>query len=271
MVTKKVSRESGRSYFAWTSELEEQLIDCIVDMAAKTSIKNGAFKVLKAKFQAYQLCKSQSGWGWDDVLKCPFVDETVFNNFVKTYSSCAGLNGKPYPQWDRLLKVFGKGSGTGEGAVAANEDPSSMQESDFEATLTGLDSNTPLDEEGMANFMDAVINEVVDMPTPNGVRNEQPNNSGNANSGSANSENAAANGGDNSVGARQRRPAARRIELESSVSILTNEISEIRPAIQLAIDGMVNRLLGEDDDSAHMRHNIWLIWKICLDSLATKL
>ncbi|CAN1178655.1 hypothetical protein LINPERPRIM_LOCUS37054 [Linum perenne] len=97
----------------------------------------------------------------------------------------------------------------------------------------------------MASFMDKVINEVVDMPTPTGERNEQPANSGN---------NAA--GGDNSVGARQRRPAARRIELENSVSVLTNEISEIRPAIQQAIDGMVNRLLGEDDDSTMMRQNI---------------
>ncbi|CAN1215916.1 hypothetical protein LINPERPRIM_LOCUS435 [Linum perenne] len=49
--------------------------------------------------------------------------------------------------------------------------------------------------------------------------------------------------------------ADRRIELENSVSVLTNEISEIRPAIQQAIDGMVNRLL-EDDDSTMMRQNI---------------
>ncbi|CAN1340243.1 hypothetical protein LINPERPRIM_LOCUS38775 [Linum perenne] len=155
------------------------------------------------------------------------------------------MNGKPFPQWDRLLQVFGKGRATGEGSMAANEDAPPMTTKDFQTTMSGLDSSNPLDEEDIDNIFAKVINEVVDMPTPTGVRAEQPANSGNV-----------AAAGENSIGARQRRPAARRIQLETSVSVLTNEISEIRPAIQQAIDGMVNRLLGEDDDTTQMRLDI---------------
>ncbi|CAN1186918.1 hypothetical protein LINPERPRIM_LOCUS10046 [Linum perenne] len=40
-------------------------------------------KLLKQNFQAYQQCRGQSGWGWDDVAKCPLVDAQVFDNFAK--------------------------------------------------------------------------------------------------------------------------------------------------------------------------------------------
>ncbi|CAN1331313.1 hypothetical protein LINPERPRIM_LOCUS35283 [Linum perenne] len=172
---------------------------------------------------------------------------------LKIHSNCNGLNGKPFPQWDMLLRVFGKGCATGEGARAANEGARAANEeappapeSECGAIVTRLDNNTPLDQEAMASFMDKVINKVVDMTTPTGDRNEQP----------SNSRNNVVVGGDNFVGARQRTPAARRIELEILESVMTNEISEIRPAIQQAIDGMVNRLLEEDDDSTMMCYNI---------------
>ncbi|CAN1178657.1 hypothetical protein LINPERPRIM_LOCUS37053 [Linum perenne] len=45
MVKKAASAQSGRSYFAWTDQLEEQLIDSLVDLAANNGIENGSFKV----------------------------------------------------------------------------------------------------------------------------------------------------------------------------------------------------------------------------------
>ena len=81
------------------------------------------------------------------------------------------------------------------------------------------------------------------MPTSNGVRNEQPEISAT---------------GDNSGNGRSRRPTARRILLESSITDLTSEISEIRPAIDRAIDVMVNRMLGEDENHTNMRHQIMI-------------
>ncbi|CAN1823207.1 hypothetical protein LINPERHAP1_LOCUS30278 [Linum perenne] len=100
--------------------------------------------------------------------------------------------------------------------------------------MTGLDNSNPLDEEAMKKLFAKVINKVVDMPTPTRVRAEQPANSGNV-----------VAVGENSIGAFQRRPSARCIQLETSVSVLTNEISNVRPRIQQAINGMVKRIPGK--------------------------
>ncbi|CAN1186919.1 hypothetical protein LINPERPRIM_LOCUS10046 [Linum perenne] len=40
---------------------------------------------------------------------------------VKNHPNCNGLNGKPFPQYENLLKVFGRSRATGKGAVAATE------------------------------------------------------------------------------------------------------------------------------------------------------
>ncbi|CAN1132828.1 hypothetical protein LINPERPRIM_LOCUS30301 [Linum perenne] len=46
------------------------------------------------------------------------------------------------------------------------------------------------------------------------------------------------------------------VQLEFSVSDLTVEITQIRPAIEQAVDIMVNRLLGNDEDSNNKRQQI---------------
>ncbi|CAN0845750.1 hypothetical protein LINGRAHAP2_LOCUS4192 [Linum grandiflorum] len=261
---------SARGYFAWNSSLENFLIECLVELAVQNHVKNGVFKggaykelenmmevkapgcevkayphiksrlkVLKTKFQAYQQCRNQSGWGWDNVQNCPVVDADVFGSYVQVNPNCRGLNGKPFPQYESLLMVFGNGKGraTGEGAVGANENAPPISESGF-----NMDASS-ITEEGMTRNLQNVINETFGMPTPNEVRNEQPENS----SSGANSENR-----------RARRPATRRILMESSANDLASEILEIRPAIDRAIDAMVNRLLGEDENRNNMRHQIMI-------------
>ncbi|CAN1239435.1 hypothetical protein LINGRAPRIM_LOCUS2358 [Linum grandiflorum] len=104
-MTKRKKDEGGRGYYSWSAVLENYLIESMVELAKGNHIGNGSFKggafkeletlmelkspecevlanphikskikLIKAKFHAYQLCKSQSGWGWDDVKKYPVVD-----------------------------------------------------------------------------------------------------------------------------------------------------------------------------------------------------
>ncbi|CAN1761512.1 hypothetical protein LINPERHAP1_LOCUS7928 [Linum perenne] len=270
MVTsKKRKNDGGRGYFPWNLTLENHLIDCMTELAANNGVVDGIFKggaykelermmevrangcgvkayphikskmkLLKQNFQAYQQCRGQSGWGWDDVAKCPLVDAQVFDNFAKNHPNCNGLNGKPFPQYENLLKVFGRSRATGKGAVAANEDVSPPSEAGF----NDVDTDS-LNAEGMAHLLNNVINETVDMPTPPTANTAQPANS-------------ASDAGATSGDGRSRRPTARRIQLENSVSDLTAEITQIRPAIEKAVDSMVNNLIGNDEESNNKRLRI---------------
>ena len=94
MSKKRSRKEAGRAYFAWNPTLENHLIQSMVELANDNHIQNGSFKggafkeleklmeqkspgcgilaypniksklkIIKQRFQAYQLCKSQSGRG----------------------------------------------------------------------------------------------------------------------------------------------------------------------------------------------------------------
>ncbi|CAN0881482.1 hypothetical protein LINGRAHAP2_LOCUS14264 [Linum grandiflorum] len=117
-----------------------------------------------------------------------------------------------------------------------------------------MDASSITDKDMTRNLQN-VINETFGMPTPNEVRNEQPEKS----SSGANSENR-----------RARRPATRRILMESSTNDLASDILEIRPAIDRAVDAMVNRLLGEDENRNNMRHQIMIDLESLPDSPATR-
>ncbi|CAN1272350.1 hypothetical protein LINPERPRIM_LOCUS14514 [Linum perenne] len=42
-------------------------------------------KTLKKQFLAVQLLKSESGYGWNDELKCLDIDDDIYDDFVKVY------------------------------------------------------------------------------------------------------------------------------------------------------------------------------------------
>ncbi|CAN1788354.1 hypothetical protein LINPERHAP1_LOCUS18018 [Linum perenne] len=42
-------------------------------------------KTLKKQYVAVQLLKSQSGYGWNDEMKCPDIEDGIYNDFVKVY------------------------------------------------------------------------------------------------------------------------------------------------------------------------------------------
>ncbi|CAN1787433.1 hypothetical protein LINPERHAP1_LOCUS17651 [Linum perenne] len=66
--------------------MEERVFGCGV--LAYPHMKS-RLKILKSKFVAYQLCKGQSGWGWDDVAKFPIADKEIFDIFVKVWIYCS--------------------------------------------------------------------------------------------------------------------------------------------------------------------------------------
>ncbi|CAN1777631.1 hypothetical protein LINPERHAP1_LOCUS14134 [Linum perenne] len=157
---------------------------------------------------------------------------------MQNHPNCNGLNGKPFPQYENLQKVFGRSRATGKRAVAANEDVSPPSEAGF----NDVDTDS-LNAEGVAHLMNNVINETVDMPTPPIANTAQPANS-------------ASDAGATSGDGRSRRPTPRRIQLENSVSDLTAEITQIRPTIEKAVDSMMINLIGNDEESNNKRLRI---------------
>ncbi|CAN1753363.1 hypothetical protein LINPERHAP1_LOCUS5138 [Linum perenne] len=105
-----------RAYKPWTTQLDAALINAMKDVMENGLIENGKFKpgaykalekklfalfpkvdmkadpnikssvkTLKINFDAVQLLKSQSGYGWNDELKCPNIEDQVYDDFVKDY------------------------------------------------------------------------------------------------------------------------------------------------------------------------------------------
>ncbi|CAN1129069.1 hypothetical protein LINPERHAP2_LOCUS5020 [Linum perenne] len=136
--------KDGRAYKPWTTQLDAALIKAMKDVMENGLIENGKFKpeaykalekklfalfpevdmkadpniksrvkTLKIKFDAVQLLKSQSGYGWNDELKCPDIEDQVYDDFVKIHPECANKNRVPYPTYDDMLLIFGKGRATG--------------------------------------------------------------------------------------------------------------------------------------------------------------
>ncbi|CAN1286618.1 hypothetical protein LINPERPRIM_LOCUS19362 [Linum perenne] len=243
----------GRGYFSWNTTLENHLIQCMVEMARDNHVENGSFKggaykelekmmevrspgcgvqahphiksklkLIKQRFQAYQLCWSQSGWGWDDIKKCPMVDRQLFTDFVKI---CYWFLGRDVQLKMELLQLM--------------RTPTLVNVNDF----ASIPENDPLDEEEMARYMENIVNEVVDMPTPNTDRHAQP-------------ANTAPNTGTATEGKRQKKVAARRLQMEATINEIKVELSELKPAMDKAMDNMMNRLMGEEADITLMRHAI---------------
>ncbi|CAN1267814.1 hypothetical protein LINPERPRIM_LOCUS12916 [Linum perenne] len=133
-----------------------------VDMKADPNIKSRV-KTLKIKFDAVQLLKSQSGYGWIDELKCPDIEDQVYDDFVKViYPECSNKNRVPYPTYDEMLAIFGKGRAIGS-KVKQTTDPApepSAETNPEAAPKTFVRERSP-DEVVRAledNFVDDMLN-----------------------------------------------------------------------------------------------------------------
>ncbi|CAN1170024.1 hypothetical protein LINPERHAP2_LOCUS28753 [Linum perenne] len=145
--------DARRKYFPWTDELDQILVrnmhTLVVDkkIDPKGKFNPGAYdelermmlvdkpgcgikadpniisrvKTLKAKFLALQELRGLSGVGWDDSDKQVDIDDNVYAEYVANHSHCAKLNRVPFPLYDALAFVYGKGRATGKTAVGLEE------------------------------------------------------------------------------------------------------------------------------------------------------
>ncbi|CAN1126390.1 hypothetical protein LINPERHAP2_LOCUS3407 [Linum perenne] len=138
--------KDGRGYKEWTMQLDTLFIKVMKEMVDNGQMVNGNFKpgaypqmekmmevfapeagikadphlrsrhkTLKKQYVAVQLLKSQSGYGWNDEMKCPDIEDGIYNDFVKLHPECAKLNRVPFPLYDDLHYLFGKTRATGDG------------------------------------------------------------------------------------------------------------------------------------------------------------
>ncbi|KAJ9548729.1 hypothetical protein OSB04_021272 [Centaurea solstitialis] len=76
-------------------------------------------KRLKDKYSAAYDMLNTSGFGWDDALQCVTVDAQVLEEYLKKHPSKNYIANKPFPQYERLTRIFGKDRATGSLAESA--------------------------------------------------------------------------------------------------------------------------------------------------------
>ncbi|CAN1169920.1 hypothetical protein LINPERHAP2_LOCUS28679 [Linum perenne] len=125
--------EGGRSYFPWNDELDQLLMKCILTIAddkkvdAKGKFANGAYVLLERLMLTekpncgVKAIPNIVSRCWDDVKKAVDIEDTSYAEYVENHSHCAKLNRVPFPCYDGLEKVFGKGRATGKGAVGPED------------------------------------------------------------------------------------------------------------------------------------------------------
>ncbi|CAN1136980.1 Putative nuclease HARBI1 [Linum perenne] len=148
-----MSRKKNSGYFPWNDELDRVLVKCMRNLVDEKKIDPkgkfiaGAYivleqmmehekpgckvkadpniisrvKTLKGKFLAMQELRGLSGAGWDDVAKSVDIEDTVYDEYVANHAHCAKMNRVPFPLYDGLAYVFGKGRATGKGVVGVEE------------------------------------------------------------------------------------------------------------------------------------------------------
>ncbi|CAN1181217.1 hypothetical protein LINPERPRIM_LOCUS6111 [Linum perenne] len=137
-------------------------------------------KTVKKQFDAVHLLKTQSGYGWDDELKCPDIENQVYNDFVEKHPECANKNRVPFPNYDELLAIFGKGRATGSNVKQITDPaPEPSTDSVQEKNESFVRETSP--EEMIRAMEDNFVNDMLDTengtqpkPTPKRGAEESP-------------------------------------------------------------------------------------------------
>ncbi|KAK2655952.1 hypothetical protein Ddye_009004 [Dipteronia dyeriana] len=76
-------------------------------------------KRLKDKYSAAYDMLNTSGFGWNDTHKCVTVSPEMLEEYLKKHPNKNYTANRPFPHYERLVKVFGKDRATGNMAESA--------------------------------------------------------------------------------------------------------------------------------------------------------
>ncbi|XP_076892782.1 uncharacterized protein LOC143544598 [Bidens hawaiensis] len=79
-------------------------------------------KTWKTHFSIVYDMVHTSGFGWDEQKCCIIVDDSVWNEYVKSHKGAVNFRDKSFPFYDKLCTIFGKDRATCSKAVDIGEE-----------------------------------------------------------------------------------------------------------------------------------------------------